>query len=74
MDKIKLTTVGSSTGAVFPKELLKRLNLEKGDELFIMQTTEGLLLTPYDPKLKDQVEAGRAFMRDYRDTFKILAE
>jgi hypothetical protein len=31
-------------------------------------------LTPYDPKVAKQVDTGREFMRDYRDTFKALAK
>mgnify|MGYP001288109810 CR=1 FL=1 len=74
MDTIKLTTVGSSTGAVFPKELLAKLKVEKGDKLYVIETPEGLLLTPYDPSIEDQLEIGRDFMREYRDTFKVLAK
>lgn len=74
MHTLKLTTIGSSTGAVFPKELLAKLNLVKGDQLYVVETPEGLLLTPYDPAIKEQLEIGRDFMREYRDTFKVLAE
>ena len=74
MHKLKLTTIGSSTGAVFPKELLARMKLEKGDQLFAVETPDGFLLTPYDPTIKEQLEIGRDFMRQYRDTFKVLSE
>ena len=33
MHTLKLTQIGNSVGAIFPKELLARLQLEKGDEL-----------------------------------------
>ena len=74
MHTLKLTTIGSSTGAVFPKELLTQLKLEKGDQVYVVETPDGMLLTPYDPTIKEQLEIGRDFMRDYRDTFKVLAE
>ncbi len=74
MHTLKLTTIGSSTGAVFPKELLAQLKLEKGDKLYVIETPEGILLTPYDPAIKDQLKIGQDFMRKYRDTFKVLAE
>jgi len=32
------------------------------------------LLTPYDPAVAAQVEAGRDFMKEYRETFKVLAK
>lgn len=74
MHTLKLTTIGSSTGAVFPKELLTQLKLEKGDQVYVVETPDGMLLTPYDPTIKEQLEKGRDFMREYRDTFKVLAE
>tara|TARA_B100000029_G_C17422081_1_gene904714 strand:+ start:761 stop:880 length:120 start_codon:yes stop_codon:yes gene_type:complete len=39
-----------------------------------VETPDGMLLTPYDPTIKEQLEIGRDFMREYRDTFKVLAE
>lgn len=74
MHTLKLTTVGSSTGAVFPKELLAQLKLKKGDQLYAIETPEGFLITPYDPTIEKQLEVGRDFMREYRDTFKVLAK
>lgn len=74
MHSIKLTAIGNSTGTVIPKEMLARLKVEKGDMLYAIETPEGYLLTPYDPSIHDQLEAGRQFMKEYRDTFKVLAE
>mgnify|MGYP003612212456 CR=1 FL=1 len=31
-------------------------------------------LTPYDPALEEEISAGRAFVREYRDTFHQLAK
>ena len=74
MTSLKLTTVGTSTGAVIPKEMLARLKVEKGDTLYAIETAEGYLLTPYDPAVDEQLKAGEQFMRQYRDTFKALAK
>jgi putative addiction module antidote len=74
MQKLKLTTIGTSIGAVIPKEMLSRLKVGKGDSLFAIETSEGYLLTPYDPAVEEQLEAGRDFMKEYRETFKILAK
>ena len=71
---IKLTKIGTSTGAVIPKEMLAHMKVEKGDTLYAVETSEGYLITPYDPSIEDQLEAGRQFMKEYRDTFKALAE
>lgn len=74
MHMLKLTQIGNSVGVILPKELLARLRVEKGDTVYVTETAEGIVLTPYDPALAAQVEAGRTFMRDYRDTFHELAK
>ena len=74
MSKLKLTAVGTSTGVVIPKEMLQRMKVERGDFLHVSETAEGYLVTPYDPAVAEQVEAGREFMREFRDTFKALAK
>ena len=74
MSALKLTQIGNSVGVILPKEALSRLRLEKGQTVFLTETPDGLVLTPYDPALEDQIQAGRAFMRDFRDTFHQLAK
>ena len=74
MIKLKVTTFGSSTGTVIPKEMLARLKVKKGDTLFAIETPSGFLLTPYDPEIEKQLVKGREFMHDYRDTFRALAK
>ncbi len=74
MQTLKLTKFGTSTGAVIPKEMLNRLKVGKGDSLYAIDTPEGYLLTPYDPAIEEQLLAGRDFMKEYRETFKILAK
>ena len=74
MSKLKLTAVGTSTGVVIPKEMLQRMKVARGDFLHVSETAEGYLVTPYDSAVAEQVEAGREFMREFRDTFKALAK
>ena len=74
MFTLKLTQVGNSVGVILPKEMLARLKLGKGESIYLTEAPEGYVLTPYDPALAEQVEAGREFMREYRDTFHQLAK
>jgi putative addiction module antidote len=74
MTALKLTQIGNSVGVILPKEVLARLKLVKGDTVFVTDATNGVLLTPYDPALEQQLEMGREFMREYRDTFHQLAK
>ena len=71
---LKLRAVGTSTGVIFPKDLLTQLNLKEGDELFVVPTREGLLLSPYDAEVAEEVRQGQEFMRKYRNTFHELAK
>jgi putative addiction module antidote len=74
MVALKLTAMGTSTGAVIPKEMLARLKVGKGDTLFAVETPSGYLLTPYDPAVEEQLSLGREFMAEYRETFRALAK
>lgn len=74
MMKLKLRSVGTSTGVLLPKEMLVRLKVKKDDSLFAVETPEGYLLTPYDPEVERQLTKGRDFMARYRDTFRALAK
>ncbi len=74
MNALKLTSIGTSTGTIIPKEMLSGLKVAKGDTLYAIETAEGFLLTPYDPAIAEQLKAGQQFMRQYRDTFRALAE
>lgn len=74
MSKLKLTAVGTSTGVVIPKEMLTRMKVGRGDFLHVSETAGGYVISPYDPAVAAQVEAGRELLKAYRDTFKVLAE
>ena len=74
MHVLKLTQIGNSVGVILPKEALARLKLEKGQTVFLTEAPEGYVLTPYDPALAQQIEAGREFMHEFRDTFHQLAK
>jgi putative addiction module antidote len=74
MQTLKLTQIGNSVGVILPKEILSRLKLVKGDTVYITDTPGGIALTPYDPSFEEQLEQGREFMREYKDTFRTLAK
>jgi len=74
MTTVKLTTVGSSTGIVLPKEVLERLRVSKGDVLHVVETPNGIELTPYDPEFDEQLTLAEQVMREDRSVLKKLAE
>lgn len=71
---LKLTQIGNSVGVILPKEVLMRLRLERGDTVFLTEAPDGYRITPYEPSVAEQVEIGRKFMKDYRQTFRALAK
>ena len=72
--KLKLIQIGNSVGVTLPKEMLAAMKLDKGDTVTATPAPDGFRLTPYDVDIDKQVEEGRAFMREYRDTLRALAK
>jgi putative addiction module antidote len=72
--KVKVTTVGSSSGVALPKEVLAKLRVGKGDTLWITETPEGVLLTPYSAEFAEIMEAAETVMREDRDVLRALAK
>jgi putative addiction module antidote len=74
MAVLKVTTVGNSIGVILPKELLERLRVGKGDSLYVIETKQGIELTPYNPEFAQQMEATERVMREDRDALRKLDE
>ncbi|HET6630955.1 MAG TPA: AbrB/MazE/SpoVT family DNA-binding domain-containing protein [Woeseiaceae bacterium] len=72
--KLKITTVGNSAGVILPKDLLSRLRLQKGDELFAVETPDGVRLTVFDPTLAEQMAVAEKVMRERRSLLHKLAK
>lgn len=70
--KLKLRSIGTSTGIILPKQFLDRLKLKRNDALFASETPEGYLLTPYDPEVERQVKLGLEIMKQHREVFRAL--
>lgn len=73
-DTLKIRRIGNSLGVVLPKEVLARLRAAEGDDLYVVETPDGLELRPYDPELERQLEAGRSIAKRYRNALRELAK
>jgi putative addiction module antidote len=71
---LKLTQIGNSVGIVLPKELLARLDIEKGDELYVTDSPDGVRLTTHNPEFEAQMRAAKAIMKKRRAVLKELAK
>jgi putative addiction module antidote len=75
MFAFKITTIGSSTGVILPKEARERLGVKKGDVLFLTPAPGGgFRLTPYDPDFERQMTIAEEVMREDREVLRALAK
>lgn len=74
MHALKLVDIGEELGIVLPHAVLARLGRSRGDVLFLTESADGWLLSTHDPLLQVQLEAGRQFVDEYRDTFRAMSE
>ena len=72
--KLKITGIGNSAGVILPRELLAKLRVDKGDELYVLETPDGIRLTAHDPEFAAQMDVAEQIMRDRRDLLRKLAE
>lgn len=75
MVALKLTQIGNSLGVILPKEVLGRMNLEKGDAVYLTQASDGgIHLSPYNDEFERQMEAARRIMKKRRNVLRELAK
>jgi putative addiction module antidote len=74
MSALKLTQIGNSVGVILPKELLARLNVEKGDSLFWTEAANGVNLSTYDPEFDEQMSEARKIMKKRKEVLRELAK
>lgn len=71
--QLRLRQAGGSVSATLPKEMLDRMRMRAGDEVFAVDTPDGILITPYDEATAQALEAGREGARRYRNALRRLA-
>jgi putative addiction module antidote len=75
MIQMKITQMGNSLAVALPKEALVKLNVSKGDYVYLVEMPGGeLKLTAFNEETAEEVRLGEAFMDRYRDTFRALAK
>lgn len=66
--------MGGSVGATLPKETAERFHIKAGDLLNVIETPEGILITPLDPDFKKAMEVYERGARKYRNALHELAK
>lgn len=74
MSVVKLTQIGNSVGVILPKDVLARMNVEKGDQLFMSEVAHGITLSTYDPEFEAQMLQARGIMKKRRAVLRELAK
>jgi antitoxin component of MazEF toxin-antitoxin module len=71
---VRLKKIGGSVAAIIPKEVLQRQHLEANDEVFVVETADGILLTASDPETKAALEAFTEGAKLNRDAMAALSK
>ncbi len=74
MISLKLTQIGNSTGFVLPKEVLDKMNVSKGDVIYLTETADGFRITPYNTKFEQQMAVAHDVMKKRRNVLRELAK
>lgn len=73
--ELKLTQIGNSVGIVLPKEVLAKLNLIKGDSVWMTEKSDSeISLSPYNADFAEQMKIARALMKKRRHVLRELAK
>ena len=57
MQKTTVRRVGNSLGITLPKTIVDNYHLTEGDELHLVETKDGIMLTPFDPTFAEWAES-----------------
>ena len=74
MTTLKITSIGNAAGVLLPKEILTKLQVNKGDVLHVIETEHCIELTPYDPEFDVQMAVAEEIMHENRDLLRRLAK
>ncbi|SEB11229.1 putative addiction module antidote [Thiothrix caldifontis] len=74
MLQVKLTTIDDSVGVVLPKEVREKLNVSEGDSLYLLESSEGFILTRHQRNFDEQMYAAKKVLNKYCSAFSDLAK
>ncbi len=68
-----LKKIGGSVATVLPKSMLERFHLEAGDSVNVIETSDGLLITPFDQDFSDAMTAYTRGAKKFPNALRKLA-
>ena len=72
--ELKLRQAGGSVAATLPKEMADRLRVGSGDRMLAIETDRGILLTPYDPSIEEELAIAAQAAKQYRNALRELGK
>ncbi len=71
--KRTLKKIDGSAAIVLPKSMLDRFHLQPGDEVFVVEMDNGLLVTPRDSDFGEAMQHFARIAKRYRSALRELA-
>ncbi len=75
MHTLKIRKIGSSYGAIFPKEVLNQLQVREGDAVYVVKDNANTLrITSHSPAFAKQMRAFERGCKRYKDALRELSK
>lgn len=71
---VKIIKVGNSAGVLLSRDMLAKLRVDLGDELFFSEQPDGYSVRAHDPDFVEAMTAAERIMREDRDILAVLAK
>jgi putative addiction module antidote len=69
-----IRSIGNSAGTTIPKAMLERYRIGEGDRVHLVETEDGILITPFDPTFAEAMQIYEEGSRKYRNAMRELAK
>ena len=69
-----IRSIGNSAGTTIPKAMLQRYHIAEGDRVHLIETSDGILITPFDPDFSEAMEVYDEGARAYKNAMRKLAK
>lgn len=74
MTTLTIRKIGNSEGVILPKEVLARMHVKEGDQLYVTETPDGFSVRAYDSEIEHDMALAEEIMRENRNALRKLAE
>ena len=71
--KTTIRAIGNSAGTTISKSLLEQFQLDERDTVYLVETEEDILITPFDPDFSEAMQIYQEGARAFRNALHELA-